>query len=180
MKDKSIILVQLYHEYSYLMLHVAYKILQDQSLAEDAVHAAFLKLAKYDFEILEIKCKKTKSFLVTIVKNVAIDIYNKQKKLYFLDDKIIETADTSLPPLEKIASKDSLRILEETIDTMNPRYATVLKLRYLHDLPVEKIAEMLSITENNVYVRLHRARKILVSQLSKGDKKYEYRRKTKK
>lgn len=180
MKNKSTLLEQLYQEYAYLMLHVAYEILQDQSLAEDAVHAAFLKLAKYDVNILDINCKKTKSFLVTVVRNAAIDLYHKQKKLFLCEEQIPEPADPSLPPLEKIASDDSLRILEEAIDTLNPRYAVVLKLKYLYDMPVEKIAKMLSITENNVYVRLHRARKFLVAQLNKGEKLHERKRKTKK
>ena len=174
--NKDTLLGQLYNEYCYFLLHIANEILHDQKLAEDAVHAAFLNLAKFDFDIFEIKCKKTKSYLVTVVRNAAIDLYNDQKKLYFLGDQITEAADPSLLPLEKIVSEDSLRILEGTIDAMNPRYAAVLKLRYLYDYPVDKIAKILSITEDNVYVRLHRARKILVAQLNKGGEINESKR----
>ena len=39
----------------------------------------------------------------------------------------------------------------------------VMRLRVLQDQPTEAVCEALSITEDNLFVRLHRARKQLLS-----------------
>ena len=79
---------QLYLEYKSAMFYVADSILHDEFLAEDAVHEAFLRIAKNMKKIGEIKCPQTKSFAVIIVRNISIDLYNKRKKeaLTSIDD----------------------------------------------------------------------------------------------
>ena len=44
---------QLYHLYRYTMLHVAVSILKETQLAEDAVHEAFIRIAKNLHKIVE-------------------------------------------------------------------------------------------------------------------------------
>lgn len=65
--------VILYEKYRHLMLKVAYDVLRDNYLAEDAVHEAFIKVAKNMEKIGE-----TKRYLITITKNSTIDIYRKR------------------------------------------------------------------------------------------------------
>ncbi len=71
-KRKFIIL---YEKYQYLMQKVAMDILHDCFLTEDAVHNAFVKLAKHMDRIGDLESLQTKRYLITIVKNSAIDIY---------------------------------------------------------------------------------------------------------
>lgn len=66
---------RVYLEYKGLMYHVAYKILNNEQDAEDAVHNAFLKIAEYIERIGDPVCPKTQNYVVTIVENKAIDIY---------------------------------------------------------------------------------------------------------
>ncbi|MGI6658667.1 MAG: RNA polymerase sigma factor [Dethiobacteraceae bacterium] len=102
---KSELLEQLYTQYRYLMYHIAYGILQDHSLAEDAVHAAFLKLAKNNYQISEINCNKTKVFMVIVIRSTALDLYNhnnKFKDVSSLEEQIVEAADDNPTPLELI------------------------------------------------------------------------------
>ena len=77
-KDKSKF-EQIYEAYRGLMFHVAFKILEQEQDAEDAVHHAFVKIAENITKISEPVCPKTKAFVVTIVENKSIDILPRRK-----------------------------------------------------------------------------------------------------
>jgi len=74
-------LEKLYIEYKSLMKFTASKILSNEVLAEDAVHDAFIKLTRYLDGIEEIISHKTKSFVVITVRNIALDMLEKEKKI---------------------------------------------------------------------------------------------------
>ena len=71
---------QLYLEYRGLMFYVADQILHSEPDAEDAVHQAFLSVAENIEKIGDPSCPKTKSYLVTIAENKAIDLYRRRKR----------------------------------------------------------------------------------------------------
>ena len=64
-EDKSRFEV-LYNLYRQSMYAIAYGILHNEFDAEDAVHESFLKIANHFEKIEEIKCPKTKAFIVII------------------------------------------------------------------------------------------------------------------
>ncbi|MBE6947794.1 MAG: hypothetical protein E7454_06060, partial [Ruminococcaceae bacterium] len=67
-----------YTQYKDYMYRVAFAILNNPQDAEDAVHYAFVKIAENIKKINEPVCLKTKGFIVTIVRNRAIDVYRKK------------------------------------------------------------------------------------------------------
>lgn len=71
---------QLYIMYKGLMFHVAMKILKNEFDAEDAVHQAFLSLIENLKKISDVKCPKTRAYIV-IIRRLYIDIkYDGKKK----------------------------------------------------------------------------------------------------
>ncbi|MDL2248996.1 sigma-70 family RNA polymerase sigma factor, partial [Tyzzerella sp. OttesenSCG-928-J15] len=70
---------ELYELYQKAMFYEAKNILRDNALAEDAVHSAFERVMKNLHKVKENPPHKTKRFLVIIVRNVSIDMYNKIK-----------------------------------------------------------------------------------------------------
>ena len=74
--ERSEKIEQLYSLYRNVMFYTAERILRDHHLAEDAVQKAFLKVLDNLHKISEIDCNKTRAFLVIIVRNVAITMYN--------------------------------------------------------------------------------------------------------
>lgn len=62
------------------MFCAANKILNNELEAEDAVHQAFVKIAENIDKVPNDLSAKTKSFVVTIVENTAIDRYRKLQK----------------------------------------------------------------------------------------------------
>jgi len=74
--------------------------------------------------------------------------------------------DPSPSPLDLIITNINVEKIKETINTMNPNYAEILILKYHYECSNKQIAELLSISEENVRVRLHRARKKLAAKLN--------------
>lgn len=171
--EKHELLEQLYIQYAGLMFHTAYRILQDQYLSEDAVHTAFLRLEKNNFKVCSISCNKTKSFLVIITRNIAINIYNEKKKetSAYSEDGIAETLpDSDSLPLDVVISNEGVTCIKDALKTMDQKYSDVMLMRYFSDFSIPEIASLFNISEQLVRVRLHRARKKLIEQLSRSDR----------
>lgn len=132
---------RVYQAYQNLMFYVANSILGNEQDAEDAVHNAFLKIAENLDKIGDVMCPKTKSYIVTIVENKAIDLYrsNKRKKgIVPLDD---------LPGIAVEAQE--VQGLEDCILRLPARYREVILLKYYHGFTTKEIATQLGISEAN-------------------------------
>ena len=70
----------IYNEYRKRMVSTAYSILHNHEDAEDAVHDAFIRIAKNMKSIDDPKSKKTLAYVITATKNNAINIFNKNKR----------------------------------------------------------------------------------------------------
>lgn len=77
-KDLALEMERLYREYRAPMFRIALAILRDEGLAEDAVQQSFLKIFQNFEKIDRTDCNKTRSFIVILVKNTAIDLYRRR------------------------------------------------------------------------------------------------------
>ena len=77
-KDLALEMERLYREYRTPMFRIALAILRDEGLAEDAVQQSFLKIFQNFEKIDRTDCNKTRSFIVILVKNTAIDLYRRR------------------------------------------------------------------------------------------------------
>jgi predicted DNA-binding protein (UPF0251 family) len=62
-------------------------------------------------------------------------------------------------PEQQASSSEIRRLLEEAIEKLPDAYRTIFMLRDVEDMSTADAAEVLEITEDNVKVRLHRARR---------------------
>ena len=69
----------------------------------------------------------------------------------------ITSKDISLD--EKMINLDQAKWMLDMLTKINPAYSDILTLRYYYDYTNSEIAKVINITEGNVRVRLHRARK---------------------
>ena len=70
------------------------------------------------------------------------------------------------PDPEQQASNSEIRtLLEEAVEKLPDAYRTIFMLRDVEDMSTTDAAEVLEITEDNVKVRLHRARALLRKDL---------------
>lgn len=168
---KHEVLEQLFVKYNKLMYYTAYQILQDQYLAEDAVQTAFLKLEKNKFKFYSISCNKTKCFMVIIVRNIAINLYNSKKKeiVTYDEDELMEIPDDHLLPLDVVINNERIGEINQLLDSLDSKYADVISMRYFSDYSIEEIASLFDISEQLVRVRLYRAKKLILEQINEGE-----------
>ena len=155
----------LYLTYRKLMFHVANGILNDEGLAEDAVYQAFLKILENFDKVGEISCHKTRSYVVIIVRNAAINMYNSRKRHSAVP--IEEAAFCAAE--EKLERTDDLDSLAEAVLKLPAIYKDALKLKYIQEFSNAEIAEMLDISEAAIRKRLERARRMLEEILGREE-----------
>lgn len=157
-QEERIKFEDIYKKYGKLMKYVAYNILRDDSLAEDAVHNAFLKLIKYLDRIDEVDCHKTKSFVVIVTESVSKDMYAKRKReaTVSIDDNEQEIVVES-PDYDSIETQ----VIADAIGKLPEIYRDALILKYVHRYKDAEIGDLLEISPTAVRKRLQRAKEKL-------------------
>lgn len=154
----------LYQKYKKLCLKKAYDILQDYSLAEDAVSEAYLRVYKNLHKIEDPDSGRTAAFLVTITRNAALTMLSReQKNLEELD----EGQEDSFALEQFALSQEFVRGAYQLLDQMDEELRHVFLLKFAYDMGNKEIARALNISQNLVGVRLHRAKKKLADLLVK-------------
>ena len=161
----------LYREYRSPMLSIARSILRDEGLAEDAVQQAFLKLFQNFEKIPRDGCNKTRSFIVIIIRNTAIDLYrrrSREKVISFEELEVPLPAGEDSPELLAEAGETS-RELAEYLGRMAEKDSSLLMLRYYHGCPNKEIAQLLGMTQAQVAMGLYRAKQRLLKMMRGGE-----------
>jgi len=165
----------LYEKYYRLLYKIAYDILGDATLSEDALHETFVRVMKNLHKIDAIESTQTKNFLAIICRHISYDMYKKQYNTDF-DNTPIEEAPSqgyASDPQEIVLNAEALQIATEAIKALKPIYRDVLLLCINHDMSYAEIAQALQISEETVRKRLYRARQILKEQIRKEDATHE-------
>ena len=149
----------LYQRYKNLMLHKAYDILRDYSLAEDAVSEAYIRIYKNLHKIDDPTSNSSIAFVVTIVKNVSLTMLSKEKRMPV--EEYDESRPDSFDLEESVLAAVSTQQIHEIIEQLGEDLRSVFLLRYAYDYSLREIGTLLKISENNAAVRLHRAKKKL-------------------
>ncbi|WP_369997530.1 RNA polymerase sigma factor [Winogradskyella sp.] len=144
---------------------------QNENDAEDITiqtfSKAFDKIETYNEDY------KFKTWLVTISKNIHIDLVRKQKRTIRNaskddDSNYLDIIDDSPTPEDKIITEQNLAKLLRDIKKLKPHYQEVINLRYFQELSYKEISEELNEPINNVKVKLLRAKKLLAAIITKS------------
>ncbi|MCL2771890.1 MAG: RNA polymerase sigma factor [Oscillospiraceae bacterium] len=163
----------IYDKYKKLLLYKANAILNDYSLAEDAVSEAFLRVYKNLHKIDDPDSGMTVSFLVVIVKNTAINILNQNKDIpvsnYDMYDMSENDWQSDFNVEEEVVSEIVTEAMLKLVDKLKDELKDCFLLMYAHNLSYKEIGKILHISEDNVAVRIHRAKKRLIELLKEGN-----------
>lgn len=159
-KDKFEVL---YLKYRKQMKRIAYRILGDEHLAEDAVHNAFIKIISNLEKFNEIDCQQTRNLIVIIIRSVSIDMYRKRNKEF-------ENTDISERELSVKTDFSAVEVADilKGIEALPQIYSDVLLLKIEYGYTDREIANLLGIKVDTVSKRLERARKQLKKHLNRG------------
>lgn len=155
---------QIYNSYKHTMFYVAKSILKDDYLSEDAVHNAFINIAKSMDKISEVHSNRTKGYVLVIVRNVSLNILKNQKKTVDIEG-FEENIANDLILEDEVLSKLSVDSIVEKIVSLPVIYKDVLYLSYVEDLNTQEISKLINISNEAVKKRLQRGRKILLENL---------------
>ena len=114
-----------------------------------------------------------KTWLITISKNVHIDLLRKRKVSIATEttknqqDNVYLVVDENPTPEDKIIREQNLAKLLKDIKQLKPKYQEVIQLRYFQELSYKEIAAKINEPMNNVKVKLLRAKKLLAEIISK-------------
>lgn len=170
-KKEKLYIERLYYTYRKFMFVVAFEILEDGTLAEEAIQNSFENIIKSGIIIDDMDEKKVKSLLKVICRNVAIDILRKMGKEVPMYDNIPDRRYDDVADV--IINKENLTRLLDCINSLRPIYRDVMMLKFYHGYENREVAKMLSITEDAVRKRIERGRKELRILLDKEAEKDE-------
>jgi len=172
------ILEELFKVYEQPMYRICFSILGNVYQAEDAVGDAFERLIKYLPECKGITDDRTKRLVVRITKSAAIDIYRKNKKenIVSMEDYLLVAGRRNVID-DYIDAESNQQLLKKILKKLPKNYAEIVRLRFFYGLQIEEIARLLEISEDAVYQRISRARKIIKDMKSEmtGDDLHEKR-----
>ena len=157
---------QLYKTYRYTMMYTADNILHDHQLSEDAVHDAFLRIARNFHKVGAVESARTKAFVVIIVRNVALSMAKRMGKTNLLTNDYMSAIpdNTTDKDFDRLEYEDILQAIKELPVT----YRDVLYLYTVEGYSVREISEILQIGNEAVKKRLQRGRKVLIEKITKG------------
>ncbi len=163
-------IVELFQDKLY---RICYRMLGNQHEAEDIAQEAFVR-AFINIHTFDTN-RKFSTWLYRIGTNLCIDRIRKKKPDYYLDAEVAGTEGLNM--YSQIASKDQLpeqevlkmemqdRVQYE-ISRLPDKYRAVIVLKYMEDLPLQEISEILEMPLGTVKTRIHRGREALRKQLS--------------
>ncbi|PWK16157.1 RNA polymerase sigma factor SigW [Tumebacillus permanentifrigoris] len=158
-------LVELYKDKLY---NLGYRMLGNPQEAEDIAQEAFLRayknLDKYNAS------HKFSTWIYRIATNLCIDRMRKKKASYSLDAEVdgIEGGDMytrlsspDLGPEDEVMRTETQREVQDAIEALPENYRAAVILKYLHDMSLQEIADVLEVPVSTVKTRIHRGREAL-------------------
>ncbi|NYB73600.1 RNA polymerase sigma factor [Sedimentibacter hydroxybenzoicus DSM 7310] len=158
---------QIYNNYKLTMFYVAKSILKDDYLSEDAVHDAFINIAKSMDNISDVISSRTKGYVVIIVRNISFNILKKQKPIVEIED-FEENVSYDISLEDEILSKLSFDFIIEEIMNLPVIYKDVLYLSYVEELSTQEISILINISNEAVKKRLQRGRRKLAENIKEA------------
>ncbi len=154
------------------LVRFAQRKLLDPALAEDLVHDVFEAVMSGRASFAGRSALR--SWLTAILKHKIVDLVRERVGHLSLDTRgggdDESDADSGFdiecpqPRPDEIATqRERLAQTLARIETLPSGLREVMNLRVLHDLPTDEVCAQLAISEENLFVRLHRARRQLAS-----------------
>jgi RNA polymerase sigma-70 factor (ECF subfamily) len=138
------------------LLHVARKMLENDSDIEDLVQEVFLKLW-YIRDTLH-QYNNIPAFAVTMIKNLCIDRLRVRDREVTLEPDYYLRA-TGDDPYLQLERQNTKQLLEKIIDSLPPLQKAIITMKDIEEYEVEEIAEITGTQTEAVRMNLSRARK---------------------
>lgn len=158
----------LYKEFYPILYRVIHRMTGSDQAAEDVCQEAFIKYYEYAPRLPG--GEQDKYWLIRVAKNMALN-YEKKR---LSEGKAVAQLKQSYQPAQNEGEKKALRdetqlLVQQALLRLPPKLRAPLVLKEYSGLNYKDIGKTLGISENNVKVRIFRARERLSKDLGKED-----------
>lgn len=154
----------LVNKYKDMVFTLALKVVKDREEAEEVAQDTFIKayksLSKFKGDA------KFSTWLYKITYNNCMDVVKKQTRRYNVTeiDEVVENKLQSIEnTLDGIEREERALIIKECLEFLPEDEKTILWLFYFKELSLKEIQDVTSYSQANIKVKLHRARKRMLS-----------------
>jgi RNA polymerase sigma-70 factor (ECF subfamily) len=136
----------------------ARRITQNDVLAEEAVHNAFMRMIEHKEKYFTHERKKTASTIVLIVESESYNILKREKRFKHSDLGDVEPviADGTPDAFRVVAGKEAVGRIKEHVSLLDDNYRMIYELKYICGMKESEIAIAIGMTQNAVSQRVHR------------------------
>lgn len=177
--DDRDFVVRIYNEYADKMYSYAFKMLNNQADAEDAVGEIMYTIVKYiskfDGKSRAEVYNQIVIFMRAIIKNTTINAYNKRKRRVsrevsvsegYEDERFdIELLDTTFDVTDVVISNETRECVKNGVLTLSEDTRDTINLVYVCGYSCVEAADILKISPSAVRARLFKARQKLKTML---------------
>ncbi|RPF53493.1 RNA polymerase sigma factor SigW [Aquisalibacillus elongatus] len=158
--------------YQHAIYQHCYRMLGNHHDAQEMTQETFVR-AYTNIQTFK-KKNKFSPWLYRIATNLSIDWMRKKKPIHILDQPVREDQQQTLldqinseekTPEERFETKELNETIQEVLLTLPTKYRSVIVLRYVRDLSLQEIAEVLDLPVGTVKTHLHRGREALREKL---------------
>ncbi|MCM3675938.1 RNA polymerase sigma factor SigW [Peribacillus simplex] len=154
------------------VFQICFRMLGNRQEAEDLAQEAFVR-AYVNIRSFNIQMKFS-TWLYRIATNLCIDRLRKKKPDYYLDAEVAGTEGLNMysqiasdiaKPEEEVESLELQETIQVEIMKLPEKYRSVIVLKYIEELSLKEISEILDLPVGTVKTRIHRGREALRKQL---------------
>ena len=151
------------------LFRLALRITLNREEAEDVVQDTLMKVwnSRDKWQQLE----SIEAYSLTIARNLSLDRIKKMDNNNgSLEEEQVERQDQASTTSERMIQKDKLDIVRKIIDELPEKQRSCLQLRDIEGKAYKEIANILSITEEQVKVNIFRARQTFKQRFQQFDR----------
>ena len=161
---------QVYDEVFPVLMRVVYHVTYNVDVAEDICQDTFIRF--YDKNIVFPSLEEAKFWLIRVAKNLSINHVKKKAREAASIEKIKKAPQGDNPfkdGASELLLKESQQAVRRAVAQLPEMYRMVIVLKEYGNLDYKQIGKVLNISESNVKVRVHRARRELETILNREE-----------
>lgn len=157
------------HNYQLIMqvvMHIVYSLDVAEDLTQETFERFYVKNMSFPSE------EDAKYWLLRVAKNLALNHVRRNKRELQMVEKVKKVPDSTsngLDGAKEVMREESRNEVRRAIEMLPENLRVVIQLKEFSGLDYKAIGRVLGISETNVKVRVHRARKKLEEVLVKED-----------
>ena len=151
-----------------VIYHVSLRVTGNREVAEDLCHEAFIKLMERSNVLPDLE--QSKCWLIRVVKNLSLNNEKRRTRERAALSRLGRISTTTTDSSEKVVLREETRTdVQSALNALPYNLRAPLVFREYGNLSYKEIGSILGITENNVKVRIFRARERLEKALPEDD-----------